>query len=165
MRCKSLRYENEDTALSGRYLKVINFPSAGFIVRFPLYSKGMTSHEIGLKRVTSSRCTKVPSSNLVYETTERFSSKWRHDVVTGRTILSSRKCFEVFTEGDYSDCNLLCWDTYRKTRFRRNKLIFKVQLPVGRTRRRGRRHTQLLDDLKEARRYWKLKEEAQDRTL
>jgi hypothetical protein len=33
------------------------------------------------------------------------------------------------------------------------------------TRRRGRRRKQLLDDLKEARRYWKLKEEAQDRTL
>jgi hypothetical protein len=33
------------------------------------------------------------------------------------------------------------------------------------TRRRGRRLKQLLDDLKEARRYWKLKEEAQDRTL
>jgi hypothetical protein len=33
------------------------------------------------------------------------------------------------------------------------------------TRRRGRRHKHLLDDLKEARRYWKLKEEAQDCTL
>jgi hypothetical protein len=33
------------------------------------------------------------------------------------------------------------------------------------TRRRGRRHMQLLDNLKETRRYWKLKEEAQDRTL
>jgi hypothetical protein len=32
-------------------------------------------------------------------------------------------------------------------------------------RRQGRRHKQLLDDLKEAIRYWKLKEEAQDRTL
>jgi hypothetical protein len=33
------------------------------------------------------------------------------------------------------------------------------------TRMRGRRHMQLLDDLKETRRYWKLKEEAQDPTL
>jgi hypothetical protein len=33
------------------------------------------------------------------------------------------------------------------------------------TRRRGRRRKQLLDDLKEARRSWKLKDEAQDRTL
>jgi hypothetical protein len=33
------------------------------------------------------------------------------------------------------------------------------------TRRRGRRRKQLLDVLKEARRYWKLKEEVQDRTL
>jgi hypothetical protein len=31
--------------------------------------------------------------------------------------------------------------------------------------RRGRRRKQLLDDLKEARRYWKLKEQAEDRTL
>jgi hypothetical protein len=35
---------------------------------------------------------------------------------------------------------------------------------IGR-RSRGRRRKQLLDDLKEARRYWKLKEEAQDCTL
>jgi hypothetical protein len=33
------------------------------------------------------------------------------------------------------------------------------------TTRRGRRRMQLLDDIKETRRYWKLKEEAQDRTL
>jgi hypothetical protein len=33
------------------------------------------------------------------------------------------------------------------------------------TRRQGRRRKQLLDDLMEARRYWKLEEEAQDRTL
>ena len=32
-------------------------------------------------------------------------------------------------------------------------------------RRRGRRRRQLLDDLKETRRYWKLKEEALDHTL
>jgi hypothetical protein len=32
------------------------------------------------------------------------------------------------------------------------------------TGRRGRRRKQLLDDLKEKRRYWKLKEEALDRT-
>jgi hypothetical protein len=33
------------------------------------------------------------------------------------------------------------------------------------TGRRGRRRKQLLDDLKEKRIYWKLKEEAVDRTL
>jgi hypothetical protein len=33
------------------------------------------------------------------------------------------------------------------------------------TRRQGRRHKQLLDDLKEARRYWKLEKEAQDCSL
>jgi hypothetical protein len=33
------------------------------------------------------------------------------------------------------------------------------------TGRRGRRHKQLLDDLKEKTRYWKSKEEALDRTL
>jgi hypothetical protein len=33
------------------------------------------------------------------------------------------------------------------------------------TRRLGKRRKQLLDDLKEARRYWKLKEKTQDRTF
>jgi hypothetical protein len=33
------------------------------------------------------------------------------------------------------------------------------------TGRRGKRRKQLLDDLKEKRKYWKLKEEALDRTL
>jgi hypothetical protein len=33
------------------------------------------------------------------------------------------------------------------------------------TGRRGRRRKQLLDDLKEKRRYWKLKEETLDRSL
>jgi hypothetical protein len=33
------------------------------------------------------------------------------------------------------------------------------------TERRGRRRKQLLDDLKEKRRYWKLKDEALDRTM
>jgi hypothetical protein len=36
---------------------------------------------------------------------------------------------------------------------------------IRRTRRRGRRRKQLLNDLNEARRYWKLKEKAQDPTL
>jgi hypothetical protein len=40
-----------------------------------------------------------------------------------------------------------------------------IELKIIGTRRRGRRRKQLLDDLKEARRYWKLKEEAQNRTL
>jgi hypothetical protein len=40
-----------------------------------------------------------------------------------------------------------------------------IEGKIIRTRRRGRRRKQLLDDLKEARRYWKLKEKPQDRTL
>jgi hypothetical protein len=49
---------------------------------------------------------------------------------------------------------------------RRNCLLkYIIEGKIGGTRRRGRRRKQLLDDLKEARRYWKLKEEAQDRTL
>jgi hypothetical protein len=48
----------------------------------------------------------------------------------------------------------------------RNCLLSQIieETIIG-TRRRRRRCKQLLDDLKEARRYWKLKEEAQDRTL
>jgi hypothetical protein len=41
----------------------------------------------------------------------------------------------------------------------------KVEGRIEMTGRRGRRRKQLLDDLKEKRGYWKLKEEALDRTL
>jgi hypothetical protein len=40
----------------------------------------------------------------------------------------------------------------------------KLEGRIEMTGRRGRRRKQLLDDLKEKRRYWKLKEEAPDRT-
>jgi hypothetical protein len=49
---------------------------------------------------------------------------------------------------------------------RRNCLLSHIiEGKISGTRRRGRRRKQLLDDLKEARRYWRLKEEAQDHTL
>jgi hypothetical protein len=41
----------------------------------------------------------------------------------------------------------------------------KIEGRIEMTRRRGRRRKQLLDGLKEKRRYWKLKEEALDHTL
>jgi hypothetical protein len=41
----------------------------------------------------------------------------------------------------------------------------KLQGRIEITGRRGRRRKQLLEDLKENRRYWKLKEAAFDRTL
>jgi hypothetical protein len=41
----------------------------------------------------------------------------------------------------------------------------KLEGRIEITGRRGKRRKQLLDDLKEKRRYWKLKEEALDRTL
>jgi hypothetical protein len=41
----------------------------------------------------------------------------------------------------------------------------KLEGRIELTGRRGRRRKQLLDDLKEKKRYWKLKEEALDRTL
>jgi hypothetical protein len=41
----------------------------------------------------------------------------------------------------------------------------KLEGRIEMTGRRGRRRKHLLDDLKEKRRYWKLKEEALDRTL
>jgi hypothetical protein len=49
---------------------------------------------------------------------------------------------------------------------RRNCLLSHIidRKIIG-TRRRGRRHKQLLDDLKETRIYWMLEEEAYDRTL
>jgi ribosomal 50S subunit-associated protein YjgA (DUF615 family) len=49
---------------------------------------------------------------------------------------------------------------------RRNCLLSHIiEGKISGTRKRGRRRKQLLDDLKEVRRYWKLKEEAQDLTL
>jgi hypothetical protein len=52
---------------------------------------------------------------------------------------------------------------------RRNCLLkvieWKLEGRIEMTGRWGRRHKQLLDDLKEKRRYWKLKEEALDHTL
>jgi hypothetical protein len=41
----------------------------------------------------------------------------------------------------------------------------KLEGRIEMTKRRGRRRKQLVDDLKEKRRCWKLKEEAQDLTL
>jgi hypothetical protein len=41
----------------------------------------------------------------------------------------------------------------------------KLEGRIEMTGRRGRRHNQLLDGLKEKRRYWKLKKEALDRTF
>jgi hypothetical protein len=41
----------------------------------------------------------------------------------------------------------------------------KLEERIEMTGRQGRRRKQLLDDLKEKKRYWKLKEEALDRTL
>jgi hypothetical protein len=41
----------------------------------------------------------------------------------------------------------------------------KLEGRIEMTGRRGRRRKQLLDALKEKRRYWKLKEEAIDRTM
>jgi hypothetical protein len=41
----------------------------------------------------------------------------------------------------------------------------KLEGRIEMTGRRGRRRKRLLDDLKEKKRYWKLKEEALDRTL
>jgi hypothetical protein len=49
---------------------------------------------------------------------------------------------------------------------RRNCLLSHIiEGKIIGTRRRGRRRKQLSDDLKEARRNWKLKEKAQNRTL
>jgi hypothetical protein len=49
---------------------------------------------------------------------------------------------------------------------RRNCLLKQIiERKVQVMGRRGRKHKQLLDDLKEKRRSWKLKEEALDRTL
>jgi hypothetical protein len=49
--------------------------------------------------------------------------------------------------------------------FLKHAIEGKIEGRIEWTGRRGRRCKQLLDDLKDKRRYWKLKEEALDRTL
>jgi hypothetical protein len=53
----------------------------------------------------------------------------------------------------------------RRTFLLKHVIEGKLEGRIEMTGRRGRRRKQLLDDLKEKRRYWKLKEEALDRTL
>ena len=60
----------------------------------------------------------------------------------------------------YLDWSHLAFELPCKTRYRR-KEVGRIEV----TGSRGRRRKQLLDDVKEKRGYWKLKEEALDRTL
>jgi hypothetical protein len=53
----------------------------------------------------------------------------------------------------------------RRNCFLKYMIEGKLEGRIEMTRIRGRRSKQLLDDLKEERRYWKLKEEALDRTV
>jgi hypothetical protein len=53
----------------------------------------------------------------------------------------------------------------RRNCFLKHVIEVKLEGRIEMTGRRGRRRKQLLDDLKEKRRYWKLKEEALHRTL
>jgi hypothetical protein len=53
----------------------------------------------------------------------------------------------------------------RRNSFLKHVIEGKIERRMEMTGRRGRRCMQLLDDLKEKRRYWKLKEEALDSTL
>jgi hypothetical protein len=43
--------------------------------------------------------------------------------------------------------------------------LYNIEGKTEGTRRRGRRHRQLLDNLKEKRRYWNVKEKALDRAM
>jgi hypothetical protein len=55
--------------------------------------------------------------------------------------------------------------TLRRNCLLKHVIVGKLEGRIEMTGRRGRRRKQLLDDLKEKRRYWKLKEEALYRTL
>jgi hypothetical protein len=85
-----------------------------------------------------------------------YTTVCRLAFVTGKCVLKSIYNFK-------SDCeavNSIAW----KSLF---MILSKLDLEgrIEMTGRRGRRRKHLLDDLKEKRRYWKLKEEALDRTL
>jgi hypothetical protein len=53
----------------------------------------------------------------------------------------------------------------RRNCFLKHVIEGKLEARIEMKGRRGRRRKQVVDDLKEKRRYWKLKEEALDRTL
>jgi hypothetical protein len=53
----------------------------------------------------------------------------------------------------------------RRNDFLKHAIEGKLEGRIEMTGRRGRKYKPLLDDLKEKRRYWKLKEEALDRIL
>jgi hypothetical protein len=54
---------------------------------------------------------------------------------------------------------------FRKNCLLKHVIEGKLEGRIEMTGRRGRRRKQLLDDVKEKRRYWKFKEEALDRTM
>jgi hypothetical protein len=60
--------------------------------------------------------------------------------------------------------NWICY-VLRRNCLLKHAIEGKLEGRIEMMGRRGRRRKQLLDDLKEKRRYWKLKEEALDRTL
>jgi hypothetical protein len=78
-----------------------------------------------------------------------------HRVKTERNILNTTQ-----RRKDNWIGHILCRNSLLKYVIE-EKVLGRIEM----TRRRGRRRKQLLDDLKEKRRYWKLKEEALDRTL
>jgi hypothetical protein len=84
-------------------------------------------------------------------------------------------CISIFKSGVKEERNILHTIKRRKAKWighilRRNCLLKhviegKLEGRIEMTGRRERRCKQMLDDLKEKRRSWKLKEEALDRTL
>ena len=73
----------------------------------------------------------------------------------GKLIISTRKVLKCAKEGWKRSVSWIAWKMKKYYTESRGKV----------TVRRGRRLKQLVDDLKKGRRYWKLKEEALDRTL
>jgi hypothetical protein len=87
--------------------------------------------------------------------TDRVKNEVLHRVKEERNILHTTKRRKANWVGHILRRNCLL----------KHVIEGKLEGMIEMTGRRGRRRKQLLDDLTEKRRYWKLKEEALDRTL
>jgi hypothetical protein len=116
----------------------------------------------------SSLARKLQGSNCLAETS--FSETQRHTAFTFVPLNGVRRPETQICAVTYLSCDvnydgneqgLSIWKESLSSCIPFRKLEGRIEM----TGRRGRRRKQLLDDLKEKKRYWKLREEALDRTL
>jgi hypothetical protein len=87
-----------------------------------------------------------------------------HSIETASRSQGSRKRFWALWK-DFFGTSARIGHIMRRNCLLKHVIEGKLEGRIEMTERRGTRRKQLLDDLKEKRKYWKLKEEALDRTL